>query len=295
MRPTLPRALLIVMTPLLLAACHSAPGGYVRDSAEASARMAQQETPPPDDKATYLALIARMQGQGAWFASLAHIEAFKKQYGTTTELRVMNARALQNTGQADAAQAMYEELTTGTQAAAAWHGLGLIHAARGQYSQAQKALTKASQLSPLNSTYLGDLGFAYLRTGQVEDARAPLAQAAELSPGDPRAVANLALWSLLALNPIQAENIMQQANLPPETREQIRHLAQEMPRAQTQASSQAQPSARTARTSIPDARPEVGNGASASASASAASLLPRTMLQRFSEQADSPPSPRTAQ
>ncbi|KAG0926630.1 hypothetical protein G6F60_015025 [Rhizopus arrhizus] len=71
-----------------------------------------------------------MQQQGAWYASLAHVDAFRQRYGDRPALRLLQADALRETGQADAAIALYRELSTGPQAAAAAHGLGLIAAHR---------------------------------------------------------------------------------------------------------------------------------------------------------------------
>jgi hypothetical protein len=70
-----------------------------------------------------------MQQQGAWYASLAHVDAFRQRYGDRPALRLLQADALRETGQADAAIALYRELSSGPQAAAAAHGLGLIAAA----------------------------------------------------------------------------------------------------------------------------------------------------------------------
>jgi hypothetical protein len=98
-----------------------------------------------------------MQQQGAWYASLAHVDAFRQRYGDRPALRLLQADALRETGQADAAIALYRELSSGPQAAAAAHGLGLIAARRDDDAGSEQALARATQLQPLNTDYLGDL------------------------------------------------------------------------------------------------------------------------------------------
>lgn len=195
-------------------------------------------TPPPiepalasvaqDDRGMYLALLQQMQTQGAYFASLAHIDAFRKRFGDPPELRALQAHALRETGEPEAAASLYRTLTKGPQAAPAWHGLGLVAAGRGDMIAAEKSFESAVQLEPLNSRYLGDLGFVRLKAGLYAQARAPLAKAAELNPDNPRAVSNLALWALLSDRPDTAESIMRQANLPTATRVEIQRLARQL-------------------------------------------------------------------
>jgi Flp pilus assembly protein TadD len=167
------------------------------------------EAPPQDDRGMYLALI----------------EAYRQKFSDSPQLRVLQAEALRRTGRNDDAAALYRGLLKTPQAAAAWHGLGLIAASEERGGEADDALARAVALEPLNTDYLGDLGFARLREGRSAEARTPLAQAAELAPGNPRAVANLALWTLLHGAPAQAEAMMRQANLPDSTRSEIYRLA----------------------------------------------------------------------
>ncbi|UUS14015.1 hypothetical protein NMB32_19460 [Stenotrophomonas sp. CD2] len=110
-------------------------------------------------------------------------------------------------------------------AAAAAHGLGLIAARRDDDAGSEQALARATQLQPLNTDYLGDLGYARLRAGQFEQAREPLAKALELSPGNAKATANLALWAVLRGDTATAERLAQQANLNEDTRRSIQQQA----------------------------------------------------------------------
>lgn len=177
------------------------------------------------NKPMYLSLIRQMQEQGAYYASLANIEAFRQRYGSPPELSGLQADALRETGQLDAAGKIYQTLLNSNQAGAAWHGLGLIAAAQRQNDKAEQALSKAAQIDPVNANYLGDLGYQRLRAGQITAAHEPLAKAAELAPANVKAVSNLVVWMLLSGDEAQASAAMQRANLPEPAREQVRKLA----------------------------------------------------------------------
>jgi len=245
--------------------------GYLR----APVADAPAQPVPAENRGVYIGLIQRMQLDGAWYASLAHIEAYRQRYGDSPQLRALQAEALRRTDQIDAAVAIYRGLLKGPQAAAAWHGLGLIAASAERPGEAEEALARAVALDPLNVGYLGDLGFNRLREGEGAQARAPLAQAAELAPADTRAVANLALWTLLHGEPGQAEAMMRQAALPEATRNEVYRLAGSL---------------RNARPRSSDAR----EGARGVARAAAAEntpgqpiAAPASMLQRFGGQPSS--------
>jgi Flp pilus assembly protein TadD len=219
-----PNYLLVLLLPLLATAC--GPRAAYKSPPPEPALV---ET-PQNDRAMYLDLLRQMQDQGAYFASLAHIDAFRQRFGDSPELRVLQADALRQTGENAAATQLYRGLLKGPQAASAWHGLGLIAASDNDLAQANLALRNAVQSDPLNVTYLGDLGFALLQSGDTELARAPLAKAAELAPGNARAVSNLALWALLSGQSSMAEAMIQRANLPNATRQEIHRLAQTLRR-----------------------------------------------------------------
>lgn len=213
--------LLIVLAPALLAGCGGNRAAYKQTPVEPSLVETVQ-----DDRGMYLGLLKQMQQQGAYYASLAHIDAFRQRFGDSPELRILQANALRETGDTATAATIYRGLTKGPQAAPAWHGLGLIAAGMRDHEGARLALDNAVRAEPLNVAYLGDLGFSLLQGGQVEQARAPLAKAAELGPDNIRAISNLALWALLSGQATTAESMMQRANLPPSTRNEIYRLAQ---------------------------------------------------------------------
>ncbi|WP_188238478.1 Flp pilus assembly protein TadD [Stenotrophomonas maltophilia] len=277
--------LLAVALAALASGCASTTPKYVR-----APSLAPPEPDPQDSRNAYLELIERMQQQGAWYASLAHVEAFRQRYGDRPALRLLQADALRETGQADAAVALYRELSSGPQAAAAAHGLGLIAARRDDEAGSEQALARATQLQPLNTDYLGDLGYARLRAGQFDQAREPLAKALELSPGNAKATANLALWAVLRGDQATAERLSAQASLNEETRRSIQQQAQQirtrLQQRQAAAAANAATSAHTA---------SVESGARASGGARLAGeprrdprvqrdpqRLPPSMLERFS-------------
>ena len=243
-----------------------------------------------DNPAVHLQLIQRMQQQGAWFASLAHIDALRQQHGDSPALQLAQADALRQTGQIDEAKKLYVQLLRGPHQAAALNGLGLVEAQQGHLPQAIDKLRQASRLTPLNVGYLGDLGFALLLSGDHQAARLPLAQAVELAPGDGRSVANAALWHLLAGNTAEAEAMFERARLPAASRQQVHATAERLRRQQSNAQTQVAEVNATASVR-PDpsptaAVPEQGRGRPAAAAPpsveSAQPFLPRApMLEHF--------------
>ncbi|HEL3778979.1 Flp pilus assembly protein TadD [Stenotrophomonas forensis] len=282
--PALRTACLLFALAAVASGCASTTPKYLR-----APSLAAPEPAPQDSRNAYLELIARMQQQGAWYASLAHVDAFRQRYGDRPALRLLQADALRETGQADAAIALYRELSTGPQAAAAAHGLGLIAAHRDDDAGSEQSLARATQLEPLNTDYLGDLGYARLRAGQFDQAREPLAKALELSPGNAKATANLALWAVLRGDTATAERLAQQANLNEDSRRGIQQQAEQI-RArlqQRQAAAAAREAAAPRAVASTPARPQAAARLAAEArrdirDARDPQRLPPSMLERFS-------------
>lgn len=282
--PALRTACLLFALAAVASGCASTTPKYLR-----APSLAAPEPAPQDSRNAYLELIARMQQQGAWYASLAHVDAFRQRYGDRPALRLLQADALRETGQTDAAIALYRELSTGPQAAAAAHGLGLIAAHRDDDAGSEQSLALATQLEPLNTDYLGDLGYARLRAGQFDQAREPLAKALELSPGNAKATANLALWAVLRGDTATAERLAQQANLNEDSRRGIQQQAEQI-RArlqQRQAAAAAREMAATRAVAGTPARPQAAARLAAEArrdirDARDPQRLPPSMLERFS-------------
>ncbi|QRN55461.1 Flp pilus assembly protein TadD [Dyella caseinilytica] len=234
------RSLFVGSVCLLMAACSTFHNGFPNHASTPS--LNEPSKPSTDSKAMYLDLIRQMQQQGAYYASLAHIDAFRLRYGDPPELQRLQGDALRETGQDAAAGKVYQGMLRGPEAAAAWHGLGLIAANAQRYAEAEKSLLQATQLEPVNVTYLNDLGYSRLAAGNVDAAHEPLAEAAELEPANTKVVSNLALWASLQGDEVQADAIMQRANLPPATRDAVHKLALQM-RMQAKATADALPSA----------------------------------------------------
>jgi len=256
---------------VLLTACSTFRDGYPNHVTAPS--LAGPSKPATDNKGMYLELIQQMQQQGAYYASLAHIDAFRLRYGNPPELQRLQADALRETGQNADASKVYQSLLHSNQSAAAWHGLGLIAATDGQYALAEQDLLQAVRLEPINVIYLGDLGYARLAGGQIAAAREPLAQAAELAPTDNKAVSNLALWALMQGDNAQANAIMQRANLSPATRDAIQKLAIQLREtAQTKFVAQVSPAT---------THPTAANQATSSPTSGQVAGIPGTLLDRL--------------
>lgn len=220
----------LIGTSLLLALllCGCTHEGY------GAIRSAPQEpdapTVPTNDRVTYLGLIKTMQQRGLFYASLAHLDAYRASYGDSPELSRLQADALRETDQQAAAMERYRSLLGTAQAAGAWHGIGLIEARQGHMDEAARALDEAVQRDPTNAAYLGDLGYAHLRTGDNQGARVPLAKAAELDPKSAKATANLALLFTLEGDEATATQLMQRAGLSDAARGEVQRLADEIRR-----------------------------------------------------------------
>ncbi|WP_019464304.1 hypothetical protein [Dyella japonica] len=268
------RWMVAVAACVLLAACGKTLGGYPNHAPTPS--LVAPSSGPHDDKAVYMDLIRQMQQQGAYYASLAHIDAYRQRFGTTPELRRRQADALRATGQLDAARTIYRSLLGGDQAAAAWHGLGLVEAQAGQAVAADEALLKATELEPVNAAYLSDLGFARLCDGQTSSAKDPLAMAAELDPTNAKVIANLALWAMLTGDTTRADAIMQRGQLPADSQNNVRQLAAQIASRQRQAA-------------ISTNRPAAASAPTAAAKQAAGTPtnvdVPASMLQRFTTDA----------
>ncbi|AWG33631.1 tetratricopeptide repeat protein [Burkholderia cenocepacia] len=209
---------------LLLGACATKESGYgVGAQTERAALMqaADQKQSVPDTPGMYLGLIQRMQAQGLYYASLAHIDAYDKTYGVVPESILLRADALRMTDQPAASAAVYAQLLKTPLAARGYRGLGLLAGAAGDFDRAVQALTQASELAPTDPSLLSDLAYAKLRSGDVVGARVPLMKAAELDQRNPKIVSNLALYLFAAGRAQDAQRLMNQQHLSTEIRKDI--------------------------------------------------------------------------
>ncbi|VWD19074.1 TPR repeat-containing protein [Burkholderia lata] len=209
---------------LLLGACATKESGYgVGAQTERAALMqaADQKQSVPDTPGMYLGLIQRMQTQGLYYASLAHIDAYDKTYGVMPESVLLRADALRMTDQPAASAAAYNQLLKTPLAARGYRGLGLLAGAAGDFDRAAQALTQASELAPTDPSLLSDLAYAKLRSGDVVGSRVPLMKAAELDQRNPKIVSNLALYLFAAGRAQDAQRLMNQQHLSADIRKDI--------------------------------------------------------------------------
>ncbi|MEC5405579.1 pilus assembly protein [Paraburkholderia sp. MPAMCS5] len=208
----------------LLGACAFKESGYgVGPQAERQAMMQQaSRDPAPDTPGMYLGLIGRMQSQGLYFASLAHIDAYEKQYGATPDSILLRADALRMTDQPEASASAYARLLQTPLASRGHRGLGLLAGGQGDFGGAASELQQAAQLAPTDPSVLSDLGYARLRAGDIAGARVPLMKAAELDSANPKIVSNIALFLLADGQAKDAQALMNQQKFAPDIRAAIR-------------------------------------------------------------------------
>lgn len=228
-----PRALLAAALVISCAACAFKPSGYGAgvQAERAAAQSVAEKDPAPDTPGMYLALIDRMQRQGLYYASLAHIDAYEKQYGVTPDSTWLRAQALRETGQSAASADAYRALLPTSLAASGYHGLGLLAGAAGDFRGACRALQQAAALAPTDAATLSDLGYARLREGDVAGARVPLMQAAELDSGNARVQANVVLLLLAQGRVKQARALMDARQFTPAVRSALHDDAAKVARA----------------------------------------------------------------
>ena len=275
-------SVLIAALAFVASACAFKPSGYgVGPQAERAAMLQNaQKEPKPDTPGMYLALIDRMQSQGLYFASLAHIDAYEKQYGVTPDSTLLRADALRLTGQPDASANAYRALLATPLASRGYRGLGLVAGAAGDFEMAAHDLEEASTLAPTDAATLSDLGYARLREGDVAAARVPLMKAAELDAHNATVLANVALLLLAQGHTRDARALMDDQHFSSDVREAVRRDAAKV--ALAQKARGAVPGSNKARQ--PQTRPEETSETTRVPSTATASVrTPLPLLQRFAQ------------
>ena len=176
----------------------------------------------------YLQLIAQMQRQEMWFASLAHLDAYEARWSSSDESRVLRADALRHAGKHQESAHLYTQLLEGSQASKAHHGLGLLAVMGGAYSKAIAHFEQARRLIPTDAMLLNDLALAHLHVGQHEQARLPLMQASQLQPQQRRIQSNVAVYLVMYGSETDAHAWMLQHQMTAAQREQVMHVAQKI-------------------------------------------------------------------
>lgn len=219
---------------LLLAGCANRPeaGGYVGANEAQQRQAAGEEATRPqaniDTLQTYLKLVAEMQQNDLWFASLAHIDALEQRWGVSPASIRLRADALRQAGQPAESEAAYKRLMGTAFESNAWHGLGLLAGGRGDFAEAARLLERARQLKPADPLLLSDLGYALLRGGKAGEARLPLMKAFQLRPDNQQAQVNLALYFEANGEAARATTLMDGNNMPAATRDAIRAAARQL-------------------------------------------------------------------
>jgi Flp pilus assembly protein TadD len=224
-----PLAAALCAVALGMGACAMPSGGYgLGDAAFAQQEQQRQEAKQdkPDSAKVYLTLIEQMQQKGSYFASLAHLDEYERKYGATPHTMQLRADALRVTGQPARSADVYRALLSTPLAAQGYRGLGLLAGAQGDFVTAAQQLGHAVEASPTEAGLLSDLAYARLREGDIPGARVPMLEAAELDQKNPKILGNLALYLFANGQVKNANNLMDALNMPPDTREAVRHEAE---------------------------------------------------------------------
>lgn len=231
---------------LVLAGCGSMAASDMSRRTDADIEMARQrqgeEKAEISSPATYQALIRKMQEQGLYYASLAHIDAYEQRYGRVPEMQLLRADALRETDQAAGAEAAYRAVIAATSAmgagtqgamlnAGAWRGLGITAGRRGNFADAARFLQVAAQANPTDASTVSDYGYALMRAGEVEQARVPLMQAQQMAGSSAKIAGNLVIWLTVNDRKQEAASLAAHAQLSAAARKAIDDDAMQVMRA----------------------------------------------------------------
>lgn len=262
-------------------------------AAKAAADRPLEKEAVVDTQDTYLALVKQMQSKSLWYASIAHLDALDKQWGASSDSRLLRADALRQVGQLSAAIPIYQGLLGSAKDGAARYGLGRVAAEQGDFRSAALQMEQARMSNPVDSRLLTDLGYAYLRARDLNAARIPLMQAAQLNPEDAQANVNLSLFMMVSGQGAQAEEFMRQRKLDAQTQQLVKEQAGEWLRAASLAA--AKPAAAATGKVVNLSRPEVKTAPEAVASSGKSAEVPEPAAAQEVPAAKKPaPEPEAA-
>ena len=267
-------------------------------AAKAAAEMPLEKEAVVNTQETYLSLVKQMQAKSLWYASIAHLDALDKQWGASSDSRLMRADALRQVGQFNAAANIYQGLLGSAKDGAARYGLGRIAAEKGDFRNAAQQMEQARMSNPVDSQLLTDLGYAHLRARDLNAARIPLMQAAQLNPEDAQANVNLSLFMMVSGQAPQAEEFMRQRKLDAQTQQAVKEQASEWLKGAKQAAAPSVPDPATQATGkvVNLSRPEVTPPAETVAKTAApAPAQEPAQLQEVPAAKKSLPEPEVAQ
>ena len=262
-------------------------------AAKAAADRPLEKEAVVDTQDTYLALVKQMQSKSLWYASIAHLDALDKQWGASSDTRLLRADALRQVGQLSAAIPIYQGLLGSAKDGAARYGLGRVAAEQGDFRSAALQMEQARMSNPVDSRLLTDLGYAYLRARDLNAARIPLMQAAQLNPEDAQANVNLSLFMMVSGQGAQAEEFMRQRKLDAQTQQLVKEQAGEWLRTASLAA--AKPAAAATGKVVNLSRPEVKTAPEAVASSGKSAEVPESAAVQEVPAAKKPaPEPEAA-
>ncbi|MGD9757641.1 MAG: tetratricopeptide repeat protein [Comamonas sp.] len=262
-------------------------------AAKAAADRPLEKEAVVDTQDTYLALVKQMQSKSLWYASIAHLDALDKQWGASSDSRLLRADALRQVGQLSAAIPIYQGLLGSAKDGAARYGLGRVAAEQGDFRSAALQMEQARMSNPVDSRLLTDLGYAYLRARDLNAARIPLMQAAQLNPEDAQASVNLSLFMMVSGQGAQAEEFMRQRKLDAQTKQLVKEQAGEWLRTASLAA--AKPAAAATGKVVNLSRPEVKTAPEAVASSGKSAEVPESAAVQEVPAAKKPaPEPEAA-
>lgn len=176
------------------------------------------------EKNLHLKLVQTMIEQNNAFAALAHLDAYDQKWGADRPSKQLRADSLRKTSQLDQAEAVYKSLLNGQEQqnnSPVWYGLGKVAIERSDLKTAAIRLEKSVQVDPLNIDAYADLGLVYLLEGQKEPSYNTLMKASQLTNGEPKVMANLALWGLVYDDFNMAMDIADRLQWSDKTRNQV--------------------------------------------------------------------------
>jgi Flp pilus assembly protein TadD len=213
--------LLITLTCLSLHTSLTAMAGDTKAPIKLTADKACAELVP--EESTRLALIQQMLADGKPHAAIAHLDTIRTK---SERAELLRAHALRQTGRAQQAQVIYEQLTTSCVSGHAYRGLGLIASSAGNLPEALRYLKAASGTLPTEHTIRNDFGYVLMQSGQHDAALHEFLTAVELAPDYRQAAHNLILLLYQQSDTTRAEAFAKQFGIVADELQQLKKMAQ---------------------------------------------------------------------
>jgi Flp pilus assembly protein TadD len=156
----------------------------------------------------YLGIVDKLRQGGKSRAALAYLDDYDNRHPGDARSQVLRADSFLDIQDYDRAEAIYRQLVSGDQSAAAYDGLGRVAAGRGDWVKARVQFHEAVRREPINVKYLNDLGFAEMRVASYDEALFTLRQASELAPTNAQVRNNLILCLDVAGQGDQAKSMI---------------------------------------------------------------------------------------